>query len=111
MLESDLGGRLIQSYVNAAEMSSVFGRDRHGKPLIAAVSLAACSFGLVIRKTPRRPENAQAGAEVRAKIVDLACELENDARQIKDDDVIPATGNLDSAAYLERHSAETGSGG
>jgi D-alanine--poly(phosphoribitol) ligase subunit 2 len=83
--------------------------------------------------------------EIRAKIVDLARELGNDARRIKDDEVIPATGLLDSAALmelviwfetknslsieeneitienfgtidamaasLERHSAETGSGG
>jgi acyl carrier protein len=37
---------------------------------------------------------------IRAKVVELASELGNDARGIKDDDVIPATGFLDSAALM-----------
>jgi D-alanine--poly(phosphoribitol) ligase subunit 2 len=38
---------------------------------------------------------------IRAKVVDLARQLGKDARRIKDDEVIPATGLLDSAALME----------
>ncbi|HEY1754501.1 MAG TPA: acyl carrier protein [Bryobacteraceae bacterium] len=38
---------------------------------------------------------------IRAKVIDLAKQLGNDARKIKDDDVIPSTGFLDSAALME----------
>jgi D-alanine--poly(phosphoribitol) ligase subunit 2 len=38
---------------------------------------------------------------IRAKVIDLARQLGNDARRIKDDDVIPSTGLLDSAALME----------
>jgi D-alanine--poly(phosphoribitol) ligase subunit 2 len=38
---------------------------------------------------------------IRAKIVELARQLGKDARRIKDDDVIPATGLLDSAGLME----------
>jgi acyl carrier protein len=40
-------------------------------------------------------------AAIRAKIVDLAKALDIDAGDITDDDLIPATGYLDSAAVLE----------
>lgn len=39
--------------------------------------------------------------QIRAKVVDLARELGHDARGIKDDEVIPQTGFLDSAALME----------
>jgi D-alanine--poly(phosphoribitol) ligase subunit 2 len=38
---------------------------------------------------------------IRAKIIELARQLGKDARRIKDDDVIPATGLLDSAGLME----------
>lgn len=38
---------------------------------------------------------------IRAKIIELARQLGRDARKIKDDDVIPATGLLDSAGIME----------
>jgi acyl carrier protein len=38
---------------------------------------------------------------IRAKIIDLARQLGKDARRIKDDDVIPSTGLLDSAGLME----------
>ena len=38
---------------------------------------------------------------IHAKIVELARELGNDARSLRDDDVIPDTGLLDSPALLE----------
>ena len=38
---------------------------------------------------------------VRAKVIDLAKNLGMDASTIQDDEIIPATGYLDSAAILE----------
>ena len=38
---------------------------------------------------------------IRAKVIELARGLGRDARNIKDDDVIPATGLLDSAGIME----------
>jgi D-alanine--poly(phosphoribitol) ligase subunit 2 len=38
---------------------------------------------------------------LRTKIIELARGLGKDARQIKDDDLIPATGLLDSAGLME----------
>lgn len=43
----------------------------------------------------------QVKQHIRAKIVELARQLGKDARRIKDDEVIPATGLLDSAALME----------
>ena len=40
-------------------------------------------------------------ANIRAKIIELADRLGNDAGGLQDDDIIPATGLLDSAAILE----------
>ena len=40
-------------------------------------------------------------AAVRAKVIDLAKTLGMDAGDITDDDIIPATGYVDSAAILE----------
>ena len=40
-------------------------------------------------------------ATIRSKIVELAGRLGNDAEELQDDDIIPATGLLDSAAILE----------
>ena len=40
-------------------------------------------------------------ANIRAKIIELADRLGNDAGELQDDDIIPATGLLDSAAILE----------
>ena len=40
-------------------------------------------------------------AQVRGQIEKLAARLGNEAEEIRDDDVIPATGLLDSAAILE----------
>lgn len=47
------------------------------------------------------PEPDAIRQRVRAKIVELAKTLNVDARDIRDDDIIPATGYLDSAAILE----------
>jgi acyl carrier protein len=38
---------------------------------------------------------------IRAKVVELARQLGKDARGIKDDEIIPDTGLLDSAALME----------
>jgi D-alanine--poly(phosphoribitol) ligase subunit 2 len=38
---------------------------------------------------------------IRAKIIELARQVGKDARRIKDDDMIPATGLLDSAGLME----------
>lgn len=38
---------------------------------------------------------------IRAKIVELARQLGKDARRIKDDEMIPSTGLLDSAGLME----------
>jgi len=40
-------------------------------------------------------------AAIRAKVIDLAKALGMDASEIGDDDIIPATGLLDSASILE----------
>jgi D-alanine--poly(phosphoribitol) ligase subunit 2 len=40
-------------------------------------------------------------AEIRAKVVDLAAKLGNDATSVTDDDILPFTGLLDSAALME----------
>ncbi len=40
-------------------------------------------------------------AAVRAKVIELAKNLGMDASEIGDDDIIPATGYVDSAAILE----------
>ena len=39
--------------------------------------------------------------KIKAKIIDLAARLGNDAAELKDDEIIPASGFLDSAAILE----------
>lgn len=38
---------------------------------------------------------------IRKKVAELAANLGNDARDLDDDDIIPATGLLDSASVLE----------
>jgi len=40
-------------------------------------------------------------AAIRTKVIDLAKALDMDASEIADDDIIPATGLLDSASILE----------
>lgn len=40
-------------------------------------------------------------AAIRAKVVELAKALDMDARDVADDDILPATGLLDSNAILE----------
>lgn len=40
-------------------------------------------------------------ATIRAKILDLAANLGEDATELTDDEIIPASGLLDSAAILE----------
>jgi D-alanine--poly(phosphoribitol) ligase subunit 2 len=40
-------------------------------------------------------------ATIRAKIIELADQLGADARELGDDDIIPATGLLDSTGILE----------
>lgn len=40
-------------------------------------------------------------SEIRAKLSELAADLGNDASELADDDIIPATGLLDSASILE----------
>jgi D-alanine--poly(phosphoribitol) ligase subunit 2 len=40
-------------------------------------------------------------AEIRAKVVDLAGKLGNDATGVSDDEILPFTGLLDSAALME----------
>ena len=40
-------------------------------------------------------------AAIRAKVIELAKALGMDAREVGDDDIIPATGLLDSASILE----------
>jgi acyl carrier protein len=39
--------------------------------------------------------------QIRAKVMELAAKLGNDASGLKDDDIIPVTGLLDSTALLE----------
>jgi acyl carrier protein len=39
-------------------------------------------------------------ARIRGKLAELAGEIGNDASQIRDDDIIPATGLVDSAGIL-----------
>jgi acyl carrier protein len=39
--------------------------------------------------------------QIRAKMMELAAKLGNDASGLQDDDIIPVTGLLDSAALLE----------
>jgi acyl carrier protein len=46
-------------------------------------------------------ERAAIKTAIRAKVIELARALGMDARDIEDDDIIPATGLLDSAAILE----------
>lgn len=48
-----------------------------------------------------KPERDAVMQSIRAKIVELAKALNMDASDIQDDDIIPATGYLDSAAILE----------
>jgi D-alanine--poly(phosphoribitol) ligase subunit 2 len=40
-------------------------------------------------------------AEIRAKVVELAAKLGNDATGVSDDEILPFTGLLDSAALME----------
>jgi acyl carrier protein len=40
-------------------------------------------------------------AEIRAKVVELAAKLGNDATGVTDEDILPFTGLLDSAALME----------
>jgi acyl carrier protein len=40
-------------------------------------------------------------AEIRAKVVDLAAKLGNDATGVSNDEILPFTGLLDSAALME----------
>ena len=40
-------------------------------------------------------------AEIRTKVVDLAAKLGNDATGVSDDEILPFTGLLDSAALME----------
>lgn len=40
-------------------------------------------------------------AEIRAKVIELAAKLGNDATGVTDDDILPFTGLLDSAALME----------
>jgi D-alanine--poly(phosphoribitol) ligase subunit 2 len=40
-------------------------------------------------------------AAIRAKVIELAANLGHDATALQDDDIIPATGYLDSAGILE----------
>lgn len=48
-----------------------------------------------------KPERDAVKKTIRAKLIELARNLGMDASDIMDDDVIPATGYLDSAAILE----------
>lgn len=45
-------------------------------------------------------EKNEIKAKIRQKVMELARELDNDASQIQDDDIIPATGLVDSAGVL-----------
>ena len=48
-----------------------------------------------------KPERDAVKKTIRTKLVELARSLGMDASDIQDDDIIPATGYLDSAAILE----------
>ena len=50
---------------------------------------------------PNVLEPARVKEAIRAKVVDLARRLQVDATDVADDDILPATGYLDSAAILE----------
>jgi len=45
-------------------------------------------------------EKSEIKAKIREKLAELASELGHDASQIRDDDIIPATGLVDSAGIL-----------
>ena len=45
-------------------------------------------------------EKSEIKAKIRGKLAELAGELGNDAGRIQDDDIIPATGLVDSAGIL-----------
>ena len=45
-------------------------------------------------------EKSEIKTKIRAKLMELARELGNDASEIRDDDIIPATGLVDSAGIL-----------
>jgi D-alanine--poly(phosphoribitol) ligase subunit 2 len=45
-------------------------------------------------------EKNEIKTKIRGKLLELAGELGNDASQIRDDDIIPATGLVDSAGIL-----------
>lgn len=45
-------------------------------------------------------EKSEISNKIRHKVIELAKEIGGDASQIRDDDVIPATGLLDSAGIL-----------
>ena len=48
-----------------------------------------------------KPDRDQIKAALRAKVVALARDIDMDASDITDDDILPATGLLDSNAILE----------
>jgi len=45
-------------------------------------------------------EKSEIKAKIREKLAELASDLGHDASQIRDDDIIPATGLVDSAGIL-----------
>jgi len=45
-------------------------------------------------------EKSEIKAKIRGKLAELVSELGHDASQIRDDDIIPATGLVDSAGIL-----------
>jgi acyl carrier protein len=47
------------------------------------------------------PDRPTLTAAIRAKVIELAANLGYDAQDLGDDDLIPATGYLDSAGILE----------
>jgi acyl carrier protein len=48
-----------------------------------------------------QPDRDGVKAALRAKVIELAKALDMDASDVADDDILPATGLLDSAAILE----------
>ena len=48
-----------------------------------------------------KPDRDQIKAALRAKVVALARDIDMDASDVTDDDILPATGLLDSNAILE----------
>jgi acyl carrier protein len=47
------------------------------------------------------PDLEDVKAAIRGKVIELAAALDVDASALQDDDIIPATGYLDSAAIME----------